>query len=374
MRKLLIIVSLIVCSAAPSIFSKERARSGPPSAVLVADLSTNKILHAHNHHKKIYPASLTKLMTLYILFDELQSSNISFDSKFKVSEKASNMPPCKIGLQPGEYITVRDVALALIVKSANDVALVCAENISGDESKFAALMNRTAKSLGMRNSYFVNASGWHNSNQYSTAADLLILTKALKTHFPEYYSMFKKTQFVHKGKTIRGHNRVTQNYHGAEGLKTGYTSHSGFNIITTAYRNNKRIAGIVIGEPTAKVRDAKVTHLLNSCFGDEGKIKNDSKTAPFKTTIAKTKSSTQSKTTVAKAKSSAPSKTILAKAKSTAPSKTILANAKSPLKFANAKQKKTSRSQLASKKLSTKKPKTANKKIASENFQSRNIA
>ena len=254
---------LILFSAKSSIVT---ATVKAPSAALVINLSNNKIIFASDHLKRIYPASLAKLMTLHILFSELDKGSISMSTKFVASSNAAKKPASKLYLTAGEKITVHDAILGLIVKSANDVAVVVAENIAGSEEKFSKKMNIAAKKLGMRNTKFQNASGLHHVNQYSTAYDMLKLTKALRQKFPQYYHFFSKTSFSFKGNTIYGHNKLTSNYPGAEGLKTGYTGKSGFNLITVAKRNGNRVAAIVVGENSSRSRDTKMEKLLDNAF------------------------------------------------------------------------------------------------------------
>lgn len=243
-----------------------KKNDAPKMASLLVDLDTGKILHANNHNVRIYPASLTKLMTIYIVFDNIKRNKLKFHNKFIVSENATKMPPSKLHLKEGDTISVHDAVVALIVKSANDVAVTVAENIAGSEERFAKIMNNKARSLRMNNTSFQNASGWHAKNQYTTAVDLMKLTRALQRDFPEYYPLFKKTDFVHNGTVIKGHNKVSQYYPGAEGLKTGYTAASGFNLITVAKNGDKRFAGIVIGHKKADSRDKKMVELLNQVF------------------------------------------------------------------------------------------------------------
>ncbi|MCF8463174.1 MAG: D-alanyl-D-alanine carboxypeptidase, partial [Rickettsiaceae bacterium] len=247
-------------------YRKPQSPAKVPAATLVMNLSNNKIIFAANHHGKIYPASLGKLMTLHILFSELQKGSISMSTKFTVSVNATKRPQSKLNLVAGDKITVRDAILALIVKSANDVAVTVAENISGSEEKFSKKMTIEARKIGMRNTNFKNASGLHHKDQYSSAYDMLKLTKSLRKNFPQHYHFFSQTSFSYKGVTINGHNKLTSNYHGAEGLKTGYTSKSGFNLITVAKRNGQSIVGIVVGESSSQSRDNKMQKLLDKAF------------------------------------------------------------------------------------------------------------
>lgn len=180
----------------------------------------------------------------------------------------------KLYLKAGETITVKDAINGLIIKSANDVARVVAENIAGTEKRFAKLMTVRAKQLGMKNTNFANASGLHDSRQRTTAVDLAKLAIAIKRDFPEYYPYFAKTNFAFRGKTINGHNKLTANYPWAEGLKTGYINAAGCNLITTATKNNKSLVGVVIGGKSAALRDKKMRKLLDKQFARNAKNKS----------------------------------------------------------------------------------------------------
>lgn len=239
----------------------------PMQTSLIADVSTGTVLHSENATHKVHPASLTKMMTLYITFSELRKKNISMQTMIPVSKHAQKAKPSKLGLAQGQSISVGDSVMALIVKSANDVAVAVAERIGGSEEHFASKMNATAQSLGMHNTHFTNASGWHDPRQLTTAVDMAKLGLALRRDFPEYYPLFKKTTFTFKGKVIKGHNHVLAQYVGAEGLKTGYHIPAGFNLVTTASRNGKSLIGVVMGGETAKTRDKKMMTLLDKHFG-----------------------------------------------------------------------------------------------------------
>lgn len=278
MRTLLSIILLVVSTNANAKTKKPTCKVPELKRIetsLVVDADSGKILHNVNGSQKIYPASLTKLMTLYMAFDALKSSRLYLDRELKISINAEKMKPCKLGLKAGETITAKDAILGLIVKSANDAAVVIAEALAKDEDSFAKAMTQMAHKLGMQNSHFYNASGWHHPEQKTTASDLARLTLAIKRDFPEYYSWFSKDQFKYNGRIIVGHNKVAKNYPGAEGMKTGYTYPAGFNLITTAKRDGKRLIGIVTGSPAAGVRDAKMVKLLDKHFASLGAT-NDS--------------------------------------------------------------------------------------------------
>ncbi len=233
---------------------------------LIADMETGVILHAVNEEELIYPASLAKLMTAYVVFEMLESKKLSVNDEIIVSKKASIQKPSKLGLRIGEKIKTKDAVYALVVKSANDAAIALAEKISGTEENFVKLMNKKASILGMKHTVFRRASGWHHPKQYSTAIDLAKLSIALKRDFPQYYSMFSISSFMFKNRIIKGHNIVTEKYKGATGLKTGFTGPSGFNLITTAARNGKSLIGIVTGSKTALGRNKKMVSLLDKHF------------------------------------------------------------------------------------------------------------
>lgn len=235
-------------------------------AALVIDADTGVVLMQENANRSRYPASLTKMMTAYLVFQALDNKKLRMDSKITVSSRASRQAPSKMGLRRGERVELRDMLLATIVKSANDAAVVLAEAVAGSEWQFATLMNRTASRLGMTHTNFTNASGLHDRRQKTTAYDLARLAVALKRDFPHYYYLFKRDKFYFRGNTYYSHNRVTMNYRGADGLKTGYVNASGFNLVTSAERNGHRIVGVVMGGRTAKRRDRFMTTLLDKSF------------------------------------------------------------------------------------------------------------
>lgn len=258
--------NLEACAAKKSKTKKKITVYNPTQAALVVDARTGKILHASNSKKRIYPASLTKVATLYMLFEALESGRLTLNQKIKVSEYATKAKPSKLHLKAGETIKVKDLILALSVKSANDAARVVAEALAGSEEKFARLMTVRARQLGMKNTVFKNASGWHHPDQKTTVVDLAKLAIAIKRDFPQYYHFFSKTSFVYNGKTINGHNKVMASYPGAEGLKTGFHLPSGYNLITTATRGNRSLVGVVIGGKTSLERDSKMVKLLDAHF------------------------------------------------------------------------------------------------------------
>ena len=286
----LLVLFLVTNVSAATTTKSNKARkrvSLPIQTSLIVDGKTGKVLHASNSKEIIYPASLTKVMTMYMLFEALESGKIGMNDKFYVSKHASQALPLKLYVQPGEKISVKDSIRAIIIKSANDISRVVAENIAdGSESKFARLMTLKARQLGMKNTNFTNASGWHDPKQVTTAVDLAKLTIAIKRDFPQYYAFFSETSFIYKGKTINGHNRVTATYPGSEGLKTGYTGPAGCNLITTATRGNKSLIGVVTGRKSGAVRDRQMVELLDKHFGVAHQVKVVKKTAkPSRKTV-----------------------------------------------------------------------------------------
>jgi D-alanyl-D-alanine carboxypeptidase len=248
----------IVAGASPALAAK--------SASIVVDAETGAVLYESNSRGQAYPASLTKMMTLYLLFEAIDGKKVSLDDKLKVSDKAASQPPTDLRLKAGQTIAVRTAIPALIVHSANDVAVVVAEAIGGSEAKFARLMTKKARELGMKQTTFRNASGLPDRSQVTTARDMAILARALMTRFPHHYEHFAVESFSYQGRTYRTHNRVLKNYAGADGLKTGYTRSSGYNLATSVERNGRRLIAVVLGGKTARKRDAQMIDLLDQGF------------------------------------------------------------------------------------------------------------
>ena len=235
-------------------------------AAIVVDGNTGKVLHASQADAPRYPASLTKIMTLYILFDYLKKGRLTKNTKFYVTPHSSAQPPSKLGLKAGAYIKVRDVIGALVTKSANDVAATVAENIAGNEEKFAKLMTRKARSLGMNNTVFMNASGLPNRLQKTTARDMAKLSMRMMNDFPAYAKSFKTRYYKYRRKSFRNHNRLLFTYKGTEGIKTGYTRASGFNLTTSVKRGRKHLIAVVMGGRTGGSRNRAMASLLNKGF------------------------------------------------------------------------------------------------------------
>lgn len=225
------------------------------TASIVVDVETGKTLSAQNSRELMYPASLTKVMTLYITFDALEKGLIKMDDKLPVSRRAMNASPSKLGLRAGTQITVENAVKALIVKSANDCAIVLAEALGHSEARFAQAMTDVAHELGMKDTTFKNASGLPNKDQKTTAKDMSILAGAMYYHFPQYYDMFSMRSFSYNNVTYRTHNHLLSRFEGTDGLKTGYTAAAGYNIVTSAERNGKRIIAVTMGHKTLRARD-----------------------------------------------------------------------------------------------------------------------
>ena len=241
-------------------------------ASIVIDMDTHEVLHARNADEPRYPASLTKVMTLYMLFDALEAGEVTLDEPLMVSRYAANQAPSSLRLRPNTSITVRDAIGALVTKSANDVAVVVAERLGRTETRFAQLMTVKAQSLGLENPRFVNASGLPDNRQLSTARDLAILAEAMIVNHGESYHYFSNPRFSWAGKTYKNHNELLNTVDGVDGIKTGYTRASGFNLMTSAKRDNHRIIAIMLGGSTSKSRNAHVAALVEAAF--------DSGTAP----------------------------------------------------------------------------------------------
>ena len=243
------------------------ASANPRYASIILEESSGKILFSRNADKQLRPASLTKIMTLYLMFEALQQKKVTMDTRMKVSRVAASRSPSKLYLKPGHTITVKNAILALVTKSANDVATVVAEHLgSGSEREFARKMTRKAKSLGMSRTIFRNASGLPHSSQYSTARDMARLGMAVRRDFPQYFHYFSRTQFNWNGRKFKNHNRLLKIFRGTDGIKTGYTNAAGFNLVATAERNGVRLIGVVFGGKTGRSRDKHMVSILDKQF------------------------------------------------------------------------------------------------------------
>jgi D-alanyl-D-alanine carboxypeptidase len=233
-----------------------------PDAAIVIDAKSGKVLYSQKPNAKRHPASLTKMMTLYMLFGEIDGGRASLRTNISVSSHCAGQAPSRLGFKPGQTIEARDAILALVTKSANDVACAVGEHISGTEPAFASAMTERARRLGMRKTVFRNASGLPDNAQVTTARDMATLGRALQDRFPHYFKYFATKRFKWKGKTYSNHNKLLGKVKGVDGIKTGYTRASGFNIVATAERGNREIVAVVLGGDTGKARDQRMTELL----------------------------------------------------------------------------------------------------------------
>jgi D-alanyl-D-alanine carboxypeptidase len=237
---------------------------------IIVDNDSGRVTEAVNADALRYPASLTKLMTLYVAFEALRDHKISLDQVVPVSVHAAEMEPSKLGLMPGTHITVEEAILAIVTKSANDAACALGELIGGDEARFAQLMTLRARALGMTNSTFRNASGLPDPQQTTTARDLALLAHHLITDFPDEYHYFSVPYFIFHGRMVPNHDRMLTDYEGADGLKTGYTVAAGHNLVTSAQRGGVRLIGVVMGAASNPERDLHMATLLDDGFGQLG--------------------------------------------------------------------------------------------------------
>jgi D-alanyl-D-alanine carboxypeptidase len=246
-------------------------RGGPIYGAIVLDAETGQVLRELNADAVTYPASLTKMMTLYLTFEALNQGRLRLDQALPVSADAAVHRPSKLGLNPGEAVAVRDLILGIVTKSANDAAAVLAEGLGGgSEANFAALMTRKARQLGMSRTQFRNASGLPDPGQLTTARDTARLALALYRDFPREYRYFSVREFEFHGVMIPSHDHLLEWYPGADGLKTGYTVASGFNLASSAVRNGQRLIGVILGGGSARVRDEEMAKLLDLGFQDLG--------------------------------------------------------------------------------------------------------
>lgn len=233
---------------------------------IVLDSSTGRVLSEDGADVVDHPASLTKMMTMYLTFQALQAGRLTLDQKLPVSAHAASMAPTKLGLRAGQTITVRDCILGMITKSANDAATVVAEHLGGSEGRFVEAMNAQALLLGMTNTHFASASGLPNLSDGTTARDISRLAVALYRDFPSRVPLFATREFVFRGRVVRGHNHLMERYAGMDGLKTGYTVAAGFNLASTAVRDGHRLFGVVLGGKSARSRDDEMASILDDGF------------------------------------------------------------------------------------------------------------
>jgi D-alanyl-D-alanine carboxypeptidase len=242
--------------------SKHESAPAPPYAAIVLDANSGRTLHADQADELRHPASLTKIMTLYLLFERLDAGKIRLDSQFPVSEHASIQAPTKLGLKPGQSLEVEDAIRGMVTKSANDAAVAVAEALGGGEREFADMMTAKAHALGMSRTTYHNASGLPNDEQVTTARDQALLGRAIQERFPRYYQYFATPSFTYHGQTMRNHNQLLGHVEGMDGIKTGYTQASGFNLVASVRRDNRHIVSVVMGGTSAGSRDARMRSLI----------------------------------------------------------------------------------------------------------------
>ena len=235
-------------------------------ASIVMEEASGRVLFSRNADSLRYPASLTKIMTLYLLFEDIEAGKISLKSRIEVSKRAAGRSPSKLFLKPGQSINAEQAIYALVTKSANDVATAVAEKLAGTERKFAKRMTRKAKSLGMTRTTFKNASGLPNRRQRSTARDMARLAIAIRRDFPQFYKFFSTKSFSWKGRRLKNHNRLLANYRGTDGIKTGYINASGYNLVAAVERRGVRLIGVVFGGKTSRSRDRHMISILDRQF------------------------------------------------------------------------------------------------------------
>jgi D-alanyl-D-alanine carboxypeptidase len=253
-----------VCGFTASLFILASDAAGAaPYADFVLDANSGNVLHETNADARRHPASLTKIMTLYLLFEQLEAGKLKLDSQMNVSKEAASQSPTKLGLKPGSTLAVEDAIKGMVTRSANDAAVVVAEAIAGDEDDFAKLMTRKAHALGMSRTTYKNASGLPNDDQVTTTRDQATLGRAIQERFPRYYKYFSTRSFNFRGQSIGNHNHLLGRVEGVDGIKTGYISASGFNLVTSVHRGNRYLVAVVMGGSSAGSRDSRMRELIN---------------------------------------------------------------------------------------------------------------
>ena len=239
-------------------------------AAIVIDGSNGSVLYETAAEAPRFPASLTKMMTLYLLFEAMESGRVSRTTLIPVSDYARSRPPTKIGFKRGDSVDVETAILAVVTKSANDVAVAIAEYLGGSEDNFAAMMTAKGRQIGMRSTTFRNASGLPDPGQVTTARDMALLGVALRKRFPQYFTYFSTKNFSYRGRMIRGHNELIGGVDGVDGIKTGYTRASGFNVVTSVSRGNRKLVAVVMGGDSARSRNANMAALIERYMPSNG--------------------------------------------------------------------------------------------------------
>ena len=263
---LALIAGPVLAPADAALAAKKKATTPSIAAAIVVDMNSGSILQEQAADTPRHPASLTKMMTLYVLFGYLKAGKLTPSSDLTVTEHAATQAPTKLGLKPGATIKVNDAVKALVTQSANDAAVTIAENLAGTEENFAKLMTDTARQIGMRNTLFRNASGLPDDEQITTARDMAILSAHLIHDYPDYYTVFSTQYFTFNGRKYRNHNKLLLNYQGTDGIKTGYTRASGYNLAASVHRGEKHLIAVVLGGKTGSQRDAAMRALLEKNF------------------------------------------------------------------------------------------------------------
>ena len=248
-------------------------------AAIVVNGNSGRTLYTRGENELRFPASITKVMTLYLLFEQIEQGRLRLDSDIRVSANAAAQKPTKLGLHPGETISVNDAIKAVVTRSANDIAVAIAETIGGDEASFAGLMTLKAHALGMSSTHFANASGLPNGAQLTTARDLAILGRAIEERFPRYYRFFSTRAFSYRGATILNHNHLLDRVEGMDGIKTGYTRASGFNLLTSVKRDGHYIVAVVLGGQSARTRDKIMADLIEDEIANGATVRTASSIA-----------------------------------------------------------------------------------------------
>lgn len=262
MRKNLLSVLLLGAAVTTAL------QAGPAAAnpSILFDVATGRVIESDDPFQRWYPASLSKLMTTYVVFRAIQAGDVTFSSPVRISKAAAKLPPSKMGYEPGSELTIDNALKIIMVKSANDVARSIGESVAGSQEAFAARMNAESQRLGMTDSHWVNQHGLHDEGQYTSVRDLAILSEALRHDFPQYSDYFSIEGLLAGGKEMPSHNNLLARYDGADGMKTGYTCPAGFNLVASATRNGRTLMAIVVGGETIEARDEKAAYLLSRGF------------------------------------------------------------------------------------------------------------
>ena len=260
------LVAMIIGTAPPNDAKAQGLFDHPKYAAIVVDAHSGEVLYARRADALRYPASITKVMTLYLTFEALQTGRLSLNDEIVVSPHAAAQSPTKLGIRAGGTVKVDDAIRSIALLSANDIAVAMAERIGGSESRFAALMTLRAQELGMTNSRFVNANGLPDSRQVTTARDIAILSRAVMRDYPQYYSYFGQQSFNFRGRTINNHNHLLKKMPGVDGIKTGYTNAAGYNLAASQVKDGRRLITVVLGGSSNAARDENVADLLDAGF------------------------------------------------------------------------------------------------------------